>query len=336
MNVKFKKYLATFALFPTLLCGQQPNVPDPTITDRALAPPSSITTPNGDNTNVDSSDAGAQRPIFMKTENISVFGGAESKYLYRNNPLSSADKLSRVETAMFINTLFAGASFEPVETEDAVITPYVGTSYTTTAYEKSGLDALDYKSTSAYAMLLAQHANGWAYRIGISYAMDKSKALKDETYMEFYPNIGAMKMHALSDQLIGIFDISGGLHMSKSNTHMFNTSTSLPTDELDNADLNVAYGLRYVYENFVITPRASITYKDYVDSSDSINNGRSDLLHSLTLKVDYPITQNVKASLFGGYSSRDSSGGVLQDAGVMDYDFESTDGGISLGLYVTF
>lgn len=334
MNVKLKKYLATFALFPTLLCGQQPNVPDPTITDRPLAPPTSITSPSGDNTKVDSSDAGAQRPIFMKTENISVFGGAESKYLYRNNPLSSADKLSRVETAMFINTVFAGASFEPVEAEDAVITPYVGTSYTMTSYEEGGLGALDYKSTSAYAMLLAQHANGWAYRIGISYAMDKSKANKNETYKEFYPNIGAMKMYSLSDQLIGILDLSGGLHMSDSVPNMFGPFSS--TGELDNLDATASYGLRYVYENFVFSPRYSLTYKDYTEGSESVNNGRNDLIQSVSLKIDYPINQNVKASLFGGYSSRNSSGGVLQDAGVMDYDFESADGGISLGLYVTF
>jgi hypothetical protein len=330
MNKKFKKFLATFALFPTLLSAQQLS----SDSERPTAPPTSITNPSGDDTKVDSSDAGAQRPIFMKTENISVFGGAESKYLYRNNPLSSADKLSRVETAMFINTLFAGASFEPIEAEDAVITPYLGTSYTMTAYEEGGLSALDYQSTSAYAMLLAQHANGWAYRIGISYAMDKSKALKDETYKEFYPNIGAMKMHALNEQVIGIFDISGGFHMSDSNPNPF--GPFLTTDELDNLDATVSYGLRYAYENFVFSPRYSLTYKDYTEGTQSVNNGRSEFIQSVTLKIDYPITQNIKASLFGGYSSRDSSGGLLQDANVLDYDFESADGGISLGLYMTF
>jgi hypothetical protein len=331
MKINSIKFLATIALFPTLLCAQQR---DATITERPIAPPSSVTLPNGDNTNVDATDAGAQRPIFMKTENISVFGGAESKYLYRNNPLSSADKLSRVETAMFINTIFAGASFEPVEAEDAVITPYIGTSYTTTEYEESGLSGLDYQSTSAYAMLLAQHSNGWAYRIGISYAMDKGKSNKQETYNEFYPNIGAMKMYALGKDLIGILDVSGGFHLSDSDPNPF--GPFLTTDELDNIDITASYGIRYMYENFVFSPRYSLTYKDYTEGTQSVNNGRSEYIQSITLKIDYPITQNIKASLFGGYSSRDSSGGLLQDANVIDYDFESADGGISLGLYMTF
>lgn len=331
MNIKSIKCLAIIAVSPTLLCAQQR---DATVTERPTAPPSSITSPNSDSANVDSSDAGAQRPIFMKTENISVFGGAESKYLYRNNPLSSADKLSRVETAMFINTLFAGASFEPIETEDAVVTPYLGTSYTTTEYMESGLGALDFRSTSAYVMLMAQHANGWAYRIGISYAMDKSKTSKEETYKEFYPNVGAMKMHTINDKLIGILDLSGGLHKSESVPNPFGPFSS--KGELDNLDVTAAYGLRYAYENFVFSPRYSVTYKDYTEGVESVNNGRDEIIQSITLKIDYPINQHLKASLFGGYSSRDSSGGVLQDAGVIDYDFESTDGGFSLGLYMTF
>ena len=32
-------------------------------------------------------DAGAQRPIFLKTENISAFGGVDSKIYYDDNPL---------------------------------------------------------------------------------------------------------------------------------------------------------------------------------------------------------------------------------------------------------
>ena len=331
MNMKYKKYLAVIAILPTLLSAQER---DATVTERPTAPPSSITTPNGDNTKVDSSDAGAQRPIFMKTENISVFGGGESKYLYRNNPLSSADKLSFVETAMFINTVFAGASLEPVEVEDAVVTPYAGTSYTTTQYMESGLDALDFHSTSAYVMLMAQHSNGWAYRIGVSYAMDKSQTSKEETYKEFYPNIGAMKIHGINDQVIGIIDISGGLHKSESAPNPFGPVTS--TGELDNVDVTAAYGLRYVYDNFIFSPRYSLTYKDYTKGSESVNDGRNEFIQSITLKIDYPITENIKASLFGGYAKRDSSGGQLQDAGVIDYDFDSADGGIALGLYMTF
>ena len=55
---------------------------DATVTDRPTQPPSSVTNNSGDqNTNIESSDSGAQRPIFLKTENITAFGGLDSRYL---------------------------------------------------------------------------------------------------------------------------------------------------------------------------------------------------------------------------------------------------------------
>ena len=56
-----------------------------------------------------------------------------------------------------------------------------------------------------------------------------------ETYAEFYPNIGAMKIYTISDSTIGIFDISGGYHISQSDPNPFGPGTSRP--ELDNLDL---------------------------------------------------------------------------------------------------
>ena len=119
--------------------------------------------------------------MFLKTENVSAFAGFDSKYLYRNNPFSAGNKLAYFETAMWLNTAYAGASFKAIEVDDAVITPYIGASYTKTEYLESGLDGFNFDSTSAYMMLSAQHVNGWAYRIGVSYAMDKSDVNEEET-----------------------------------------------------------------------------------------------------------------------------------------------------------
>ena len=127
---------------------------------------------------------------------------------------------------MWINTAYLGASFEPIEIDDAVITPYTGISYTSTEYLVSGLDALALYSTSAYALLMTQHSSGWMLRCGISYAMDKSESTEEETYAEFYPNIGAMKIYTISDSTIGIFDISGGYHISQSDPNPFGPGTS--------------------------------------------------------------------------------------------------------------
>ena len=55
---------------------------DSTTVERKNQPPSSVTSGEGSETNVDASDAGSQRPIFLKTENISAFGGFDSKIYY--------------------------------------------------------------------------------------------------------------------------------------------------------------------------------------------------------------------------------------------------------------
>ena len=334
MKTKLFKLLTFFSAGVISFLNAQPQR-DATVTDRPTQPPSSVTNNSGDqNTNIESSDSGAQRPIFLKTENITAFGGLDSRYLYRNNPLSSSESLSFIETAMWINTAYLGASFEPIEIDDAVITPYTGISYTSTEYLVSGLDALAFYSTSAYALLMTQHSSGWMLRCGISYAMDKSESTEEETYAEFYPNIGAMKIYTISDSTIGIFDISGGYHISQSDPNPFGPGTS--RSELDNLDLTLSYGHRIMYDNLVISPRYGISYKNYTKGATSINNGREEFIHSATLNFDYAISENFNVTLFGSYSQRQSSGGQLQDAGIIDYDFYSTDAGISLGLNTTF
>ena len=324
MNVKIIKFAALFTALPSLMLAQ--SGPDKTTIERNNQPPTGVSQNEGKNSNVDSTDAGAQRPIFLKTENISAFAGFDSKYLYRNNPFSAGSKLSYFETAMWLNTAYAGASFEPIEITDSVITPYVGINYTKTEYLESGLDGFNFDSTSAYVMLSAQHSNGWAYRLGVSYAMDKSNALDEETYKELYPYIGAMKLHALSEDLLGIFDISGGFHDSKSDS-AFSTTRK---NDLDNIDVTVSLGLQYLYHGFILTPRYAATYKTYTEDAPSTNDGREDLIHSLSLKVNYPLNDNLDLSVFGSYSKRDTKSTFA------DFDFESADAGLSLGLNTTF
>ena len=56
-----KIILAAFILSITGLLSAQP---DATVTERNNQPPSSVTSGDNNNANVDASDAGAQRPIF--------------------------------------------------------------------------------------------------------------------------------------------------------------------------------------------------------------------------------------------------------------------------------
>jgi hypothetical protein len=327
-TTKFMKHTAILTLFAISSSSVLAQAVDPTVTERPTVPPASVANPGSSNAaNVDVSDAGAQRPIFLKTENISSFAGFNSKYQYKDNPLSSADKINFIETAMWMNTVYGGVSFAPIEVDDAVITPYAGISWTSTQYLESGLDGLDFYSTSAYTLLLAQHTSGWAFRTGVSYASDRSESTKTETYKEFYPNVGAMRMFGINDDAIAILDFSGGIHKADSDP-VFGSSFK----ELENIDVTGSLGVRYTYNDLIITPRYSATHKTYTEGSTSSNDGREDLIHSISLKVDYPLTEVFTVSLTGGYSKRDSKGGTTG----LPFDFESSDGGISFGINKSF
>ena len=92
-----------------------------------------------------------------------------------------------------------------------------------------------------------------------------------------------------------------------------------------------------MYDNLIISPRYGISYKNYTKGATSINNGREEFAAiQQPLNYDYTISENFNVTLFGSYSQRQSSGGQLQDAGIIDYDFYSTDAGISLALNTTF
>ena len=93
-----------------------------------------------------------------------------------------------------------------------------------------------------------------------------------------------------------------------------------------------SYGLQYIYNNFIFSPSYSATFKSYNESGTLHEvNGREDLIHSLNVRVDYPINDHVNLGLFGGYSKRDT-----KDSGSLPYDFVKGSFGLALGLNTTF
>ena len=114
------------------------------------------------NDDLSESDTGAQRPIFLKTEKISAFGGISSRIYYDDNPFSTQKDsvLSSQKDAVWSNIAYVGAGLGQVELTDAVVTPYVGASISSSEYLASNLDWLDYTSSSAYIMANIQHSNG--------------------------------------------------------------------------------------------------------------------------------------------------------------------------------
>ena len=305
---------------------------DSTTVERKNQPPSSVTSGEGSETNVDASDAGSQRPIFLKTEHISAFGGFDSKIYYDDNPFSTqkSSVLSSQKDAVWSNTAYVGAGLGQIELTDAVVTPYAGISITSSQFLASNLDWLDYTSSSAYVMANIQHSNGWAYRVGVSYASDSNDQEKIETYSEFYPYVGIIKTYSHNEDTIGIFNLSFGYHDSDSDPSPFDNSGSRSV--LNNFDIIASYGLQYIYNNFIFSPSYSATFKSYNESGTLHEvNGREDLIHSLNVRVDYPINDHVNLGLFGGYSKRDT-----KDSGSLPYDFVKGSFGLALGLNTTF
>lgn len=272
---------------------------------------------------VSESDTGAQRPISLKKEGISAYFGYDSKYFYRSNPLATTSAMKQ-PTGMWTNTFYGGAGLGVYDMDSAVVTPYIGGSWTTNDYVEGKLEQFNYNSTSAYVLLLAQYGNGWSARVGFSYANDRSTQNDTEDYRDYSPNIGIMKAYALNDATTAIFDASIASHDTESLV-----ISGMNPGKLDNLEIAASYGLRHLYGDLTISPKYKLVYKSY---DTGLNDGRDDLSHVLSLKIDYPLSDSFKLSAFGGFTSRDSSSGL--DG--INYDYESYDAGASIGLSARF
>jgi len=296
-------------------------------TDRPVVPAQATgeSVSSGDNVGNDVavSDTGAQRPVQLKDKGMSSFVGYNSKYFFRSNPLSSSGELKQQATGMWTNTFFAGAGLGVFDADDAIITPYVGVSYTINDYVKSELSSFNYNSTGAYALLLAQFGNGWSVRGGVSYSMDRSSELDTEDYMEIYPNVGVLKSYVVNDSTTAIFDASIGSHQA--NTEALPIAES-HEEELSSIEYSASYAINYELMNFTIIPKYKISYKVY---DEGVNKNRDDMIHDLNFKIEYPLSDSLKISTFYDYSTRNTEG-------LEDHDFKSYDYGIILGLNARF
>lgn len=268
------------------------------------------------------SDTGAQRPVQLNDKGMSSFVGYNSKYFFRSNPLSSSGELKQQATGMWTNTFFAGAGLGVLDASDAIITPYVGVSYTINDYIKSNLSSFNYNSTGAYALLLAQFGNGWSFRGGVSYSMDRSSENDTEDYMEIYPNVGVLKSFVVNDSTTAIFDASIGSHMANTET----ITSDGHEDELSSIEYSASYALNYELMSFTIIPKYKISYKVF---DEGINKNRDDMIHDINFKIEYPLSDSLKISTFYDYSTRNTEG-------IADHDFKSYDYGIILGLNARF
>lgn len=276
-----------------------------------------------------STDAGAQRPVVLSKTGISSFFGYDTKYFYRSNPLATDGPAKQQATGMWTNTFFSGAGLGVFDLTDSVVTPYIGASWTTNEYVKSDLDVFNYNSTNAYALLLFQFGNGWAARAGSSYANDRSANKDTEDYKEFFPSVSVMRTFSINDTTSSTIDLSFGKHLAES---FFlnvtdNKGNNSNEKELSNYETAASFSLSHQLGDFLLLPKYRLSYKSY---DQGLNVDREDISHDLGLKIDYLVTDSVKASLFYSYSTRSTDGTEVS------YDYKSYDGGIGLMLNARF
>jgi len=310
-------------LAPAAILSAQNKIDQTTIDRTTTTPPKSVTSNAGGSGNVAASDSGAQRPIFLNTKLLSAFAGYDGKITYRSNPLTLPGDMKQAKTGIWQNSFFGGASLSPIDTDIAVVTPFFGGGWTMSDYLNDNLSTLNDYATSAYGLLMIQHESGWGFRGGVSYANVRNNDTDSEDYSEFYPNIGAMTTYALNADTLAIIDFSWGYHLSKSDSLLGGN-----TQSLNNWDAAFSYSLRHSYGDFVITPNYRLGYKRFTEDG-TVNDGRKDVMHTLSIKVDYPVADNLKLSANTSYSRRNSSGG----AGT---DYKNFDAGATVSINISF
>jgi len=261
---------------------------------------------------INASDTGMQRPIFLKTSNLSFFGSIDNSLSRSANPLQLETDLEIKEGGghdfTWSKTFSAGVLTNPIDINVAMLTIVAGGGWTDTSHLIDDFEALDSLSTSAYLLFMIQHESGWSYRLGSSYAMVKDPTTKQENYNEFYPNFGASKSFDLPFDLVGLLDISGGKHFSDTDAL---DSTDPDRKTQDNWDFAVSVGLRYQLWNVMLSPNYRYSKKVYTTDNATVSGfatkDRIDHTNTLSIGADYPLFDNVNIGANYSFEQRDSN-----------------------------
>lgn len=261
---------------------------------------------------INASDTGMQRPIFLKTSNLSFFGSIDNSLSRSANPLQLETDLEIKDGGghdfTWSKTFSAGVLTNPIDINVAMLTIVAGGGWTDTSHLIDEFEALDSLSTSAYLLFMIQHESGWSYRLGSSYAMVKDPTTEQENYNEFYPNFGASKSFDLPFDLVGLLDISGGKHFSDTDAL---DSTDPDRKTQDNWDFSVSLGLRYQLWNVMLSPNYRYSKKVYTTDNATVSGfatkDRIDHTNTLSIGADYPLFDNVNIGANYSFEQRDSN-----------------------------
>ena len=156
-------------------------------------------------------------------------------------------------------------------------------------------------------------------------------AVEGEVFSSLSPQFSLSKDITLSSSTSATF--SAGLSYLDSESYAqpasdFLPGQSIPTeDQMDNYTTSLSVSLSHRVGKLTIKPTLRSAYNIYDNGQ---NKSREDWLNTLSVVVDYPVIEDITASLVAGYTNRDSSGTTT------NYDYKSWNGGLGLNLSSRF
>ena len=222
------------------------------------------------------SDTGAQRPVSLNDNVISVFLGFDSRYFYRSNPLFvNGDLREKTESDVWTNNFYTGA-FSTIEGDNSAYTPFLTGSYIRYNYLTDDLETFDYGATSIATGVFSYYGGRNTYFAKVVYNMDKSTEFRTEDFNEFFSQIGLIRSFQLLDRLNANTTVAIGKHSSTIDS----ANGTRHEDQMDNWEiyaLNIFSFENSFFENLLLTYRLSYQSFDNGDYSD-----RKDLSHSFS------------------------------------------------------
>lgn len=277
-----------------------------------------------DNNVLSTSDTGAQRPVSLNDNHISVFLGFDSRYFYRSNPLFvNGDLQEKSESDVWTNNFYTGA-FSTIEADNSAYTPFLTGSYTTYKYLTDDLETFNYLTTSIATGIFSYYGGKNTYFAKVVYNMDKSSEFRTEDFNEFFSQIGFIRSFQFLDSLNLNTTVGLGQHSSTIDS----ANDTRPEDMMDNLEiysLNIFSIENSFFENLLLTYRVSYQSFDNGDYSD-----RKDLSHSFSGDYGFSFFDSDEHNLylFIAYSIRNSN----RDS----FDYVNVDAGGGLKFTANF
>lgn len=268
-----------------------------------------------DNNVLSTSDTGAQRPVSLNDNHISVFLGFDSRYFYRSNPLFvNGDLQEKSESDVWTNNFYTGA-FSTIEADNSAYTPFLTGSYTTYKYLTDDLETFNYRTTSIATGIFSYYGGENTYFAKVVYNMDESSEFSTEDFNEFFSQIGFIRSFQFLDSLNLNTTVGLGQHSSTIDS----ANDTRPEDLMNNLEiyaLNIFSIENSFFENLLLTYRVSYQSFDNGDYSD-----RKDLSHSFSGDYGFSFFDSDEQNLYLFIacsirnSNRDSFDYVNVDAG---------------------